>query len=41
MNIDKNILYALLKQHLKIKNFKNYKLLRYISKEIIFNNPVE
>jgi len=41
MNIDKNILYNLLNQHLKLKNFKNYKLLRYISKEIIFNNPVK
>ncbi|MFK7779543.1 MAG: reverse transcriptase domain-containing protein [Candidatus Gracilibacteria bacterium] len=40
MNIDKEILFSLVNKHITKKNFQNYKLLRYLIKEIIFNNPV-
>ena len=39
MSIDKNILFELINKHLRYKNFENYLLLRYLSKEIIYNDP--
>jgi len=41
MNIDKDILYNLVNKHITKKNFKNYLLLRYLIKEIIYNDPVK
>ncbi len=41
MNIDKNILYSLVKKHITQKNFKNYLILRYLIKQIIYNDPVK
>lgn len=40
MSINKDILYEILNKHLRFKNFDKYLLLRYLSKEIIYNNPV-
>jgi len=40
-NIDKEILFNLTNKHLKKKNFKQYRVLRYLIKEIIFNDPVK
>jgi RNA-directed DNA polymerase len=41
MNIDKDILYFLVKKHLRKKNFEKYDLLKYLAKEIIYNDPVK
>ncbi|MDD3645796.1 MAG: reverse transcriptase domain-containing protein [Candidatus Gracilibacteria bacterium] len=40
MNIDKDILYKLINNHITKKNFENHLLLRYLIKEIIYNDPV-
>ena len=40
MNIDKDILLKLVNKHIKKKNFNNHLILRYLTKEIIFNDPV-
>ncbi len=39
MSIDKDILFEILNKHLTYKNFPNYLLLRYLVKEIIYNDP--
>jgi hypothetical protein len=41
MNIDKDILFSLVNKHITKKNFKNYLLLRYLIKEIVYNDPVK
>lgn len=41
MNIDKNILFKLVNKHITKKNFDNHLLLRFLVKEIIYNDPVK
>lgn len=41
MNIDKNILFNLVNKHITKKNFKNHLILKYLIKEIVYNDPVK